>query len=371
MNRKHLELAVALRHRLHAHPELSGQERWTKAHLMEFLRQNTPLEVVDRGAWFYAVHRGAPQGKKLAFRADFDALPIDETISLPYGSTIAGVSHKCGHDGHSAALAAFAMELGEKGCRNTVYLIFQHAEETGAGARECAALLKEEGIHEIYGWHNEPGYPEGEVIVRKGCFQCASRGMSLYFTGSPAHAATPEEGRNPALAIARVITAIPALQRPEDHQGLVLCTVIQVEIGQEAFGTSAHQGVLRVTLRGENQWELDALEEHLDTLARREAKREGLDYHAEFCDDFPENRNHDHCVDKVVEAAQALNIPVHRFPRPKRGSEDFGHYTRVTAGAFFNIGAGDITPHHTATYDFPDGLLPVGAAMFCKLAEVE
>ena len=73
MNRKHLELAVALRHRLHAHPELSGQERWTKAHLMEFLRQNTPLEVVDRGAWFYAVHRGAPRGKKLAFREGFIA----------------------------------------------------------------------------------------------------------------------------------------------------------------------------------------------------------------------------------------------------------------------------------------------------------
>ena len=110
MNENNHRLAIELRHQLHMHPELSNQEFWTKAYLMDFLRQHTKLEVVDRGAWFYAVHRGAPGGKKLGFRADFDALPIHETIDLPYGSTIAGVSHKCGHDGHSAALAAFAMD---------------------------------------------------------------------------------------------------------------------------------------------------------------------------------------------------------------------------------------------------------------------
>ena len=94
------EQAVALRHQLHAHPELSNQEQGTKARLMDFLRENTSrLEIVDRGAWFYAVCPGRPEGRRIAFRADMDALPIDETISLPYGSQTPGVSHKCGGNG--------------------------------------------------------------------------------------------------------------------------------------------------------------------------------------------------------------------------------------------------------------------------------
>ena len=100
MDPKNYELAVALRHALHRHPERSNHETWTKAYLIDFLHKHTSLEIVDRGAWFYAKYFAAPGAHKIAFRADFDALPIDETISLPYGSEIPGVSHKCGHDGH-------------------------------------------------------------------------------------------------------------------------------------------------------------------------------------------------------------------------------------------------------------------------------
>lgn len=174
------ELAVTLRHELHSHPEVSNQEVWTKAHLMSFLREHTNLKVVDRGKWFYVVYHTSPDKPKIAFRADFYELPIDEAISLPYGSVIPGVSHKCGHDGHSATLAAFAIEVDRRGADNNIYFIFQHAEETGDGAKECAVLIAEEGIDEVYGYHNEPGRPLGEVIVRHGSFQCASKGMSMF-----------------------------------------------------------------------------------------------------------------------------------------------------------------------------------------------
>ena len=83
MHQTTYELALALRHELHQYPELSCEEQGTKARLMAFLKAHTKLEIVDRGRWFYAVHRGRPEGKKLAFRADMDALPIDETIDLP------------------------------------------------------------------------------------------------------------------------------------------------------------------------------------------------------------------------------------------------------------------------------------------------
>ena len=343
MHQTTYELALALRHELHQHPELSCEEQGTKARLMAFLKAHTKLEIVDRGRWFYAVHRGRPEGKKLAFRADMDALPIDETIDLPYGSTVPGVAHKCGHDGHCAALAAFALEIDRLGCDNTLYLIFQHAEEIGAGAIECVPLLEEEGIEAIYGWHNQCDFPLGEVAVREDTMQCASKGMSIFFEGAPAHASDPGVGRNPAMAIARLIQALPALYRAEDHQGLVLCTVIHVEIGEPAFGTSASKGVVRLTIRGENEWEMDKLEKRID--------KESVDHLQAVCDE--------------------LGIPVHIMPHPERSSEDFGHFTKVTKGVYFFLGNGNEISHHTVNFDFPDGLLRPAVNIFCRLAEVK
>lgn len=364
------ELAVTLRHELHSHPEVSNQEVWTKAHLMSFLREHTNLKVVDRGKWFYAVYHTSPDKPKIAFRADFDALPIDEAISLPYGSVIPGVSHKCGHDGHSATLAAFAIEVDRRGADNNIYFIFQHAEETGDGAKECAVLIAEEGIDEVYGYHNEPGRPLGEVIVRHGSFQCASKGMSMFFTGTPSHASDPGLGRNPAFAIARLVSALPGLYRSEDYTGLVLCTVINIKVGEPAFGTSASDGVLRVTIRGQHENEMDMLQARLNTLAYGLAAEYGLDYRTEFCDYFPENVNHDGNVEKICRVCETLGLPVHELEFPKRGSEDFGYFTKATKGAYFNVGAGNVTAHHTSSYDFPDSIMPVAFDVFKELVGV-
>ena len=241
MNGADLALAIGLRHQLHAHPELSGQESWTKAHLMEFLKEHTHLEIVDRGSWFYALCRGRGEGK-IAFRADFDALPIEETCDLPYRSQCLGVSHKCGHDGHSAALALLGLTLEETGADRNVYLMFQPAEEVGGGGEACAALLEEEGIGEVYAFHNMPGYPLHTVALRKGTMNCASKGVTFHFEGASTHASTPELGRNPAQAIAGLVTALPGLTRREDHRGLVMATVVQIDVGEPAFGISAYRG---------------------------------------------------------------------------------------------------------------------------------
>ena len=154
-----LEKYIALRHKLHQNAELSGCETNTIKILTEFLKDNSNCEIIPRGKWFYAVKRGGE--KKVAFRADMDALPIPESPDCPYKSLDSAVSHRCGHDGHSAALAAFACECSSE---NTVYFIFQHAEETGDGAQTCAKLLKEEGIGEVYAFHNLP------VLRRVSCF---------------------------------------------------------------------------------------------------------------------------------------------------------------------------------------------------------
>ena len=114
MKHKNLQKITDLRHELHMYPELSMQETETAARLRKFLEDNTGFQVVDRGNWFYAVHKGKGAKNKIAFRADMDALPITEDHALSYHSRNEGVSHKCGHDGHCAALCGLALELDGK-----------------------------------------------------------------------------------------------------------------------------------------------------------------------------------------------------------------------------------------------------------------
>ncbi|WP_256237528.1 M20 family metallopeptidase [Bacillus sp. EB600] len=288
MENKNLELAIQLRHELHAYPELSNHEVWTKQHLVDFLRANTKLEIVDRGRWFYAVYHSKVGKRNVAFRADFDALPIEETIDLPYGSKCPGVSHKCGHDGHSATLAGFALEIDQKGSDNNIFFLFQHAEETGDGAAECSVFIKENDIDEIFGWHNMSGFPHNVVHVIDGTAHCASKGMTIHMEGVPSHASEPEKGINPTFAISKVIDAIPSFIDSKINKGLVLCTIVHVEIGTKAFGVNASQGTLRMTIRALYEVELDRLQKNLEDVAKSEAEKYGLKVSFEYQDEFPE-----------------------------------------------------------------------------------
>lgn len=371
MNEKNFQLAVQLRHELHQHPELSTEERWTKTHLMDFFKAHTrEFELFDRGHWFYAKRRGTKPERKVAFRAELDALPIEDNIDAPWRSRARGVGHKCGHDGHASALCLTALEIEENGCDNDVYLVFQHAEETGGGGRECAELMAEEGIDEVYAYHNKSGYPLDSVIVRNDCVCCASKGMEIRYVGVPAHASTPENGRNPAFAIAALINALPALTDSADHSGLILATVIQVELGERAFGVSAHSGHLLLTIRGEVEEEMDELQRKLEALAKKQAEQYALECSFAYYDIFPETRNHDRNVEKIRQAAEALGFPLAAKEFPDRGSDDFGYFTKKTGGAMFSIGNGEAYPAvHDAAFDYIDEQMKAAAAMFRRLAE--
>lgn len=372
MEQENYDLAVQLRHELHEHPELSCHETWTKQRLMDFLRAHASnLEIVDKGRYFYAKYRVADDVPTLAFRADFDALPIPETIDLPWGSAIPGTAHKCGHDGHASALAAFALEVDQKGAANNIVFLFQHAEETGQGALEAVEALREEQVDEIYGWHNMSGIGFQTVYVIDGTTQFASKGMSVRLTGSPAHASQPEDGVNPAYAIAKLVDAIPNLTSPENNEGLVLCTIIQVDVGTKNYGIAAHEGVLRLTIRAEKEAEMDSLQESLERMARNMAAEQGMSVEFEFSDVFPETVNATGCSDKVRSACTAQGITVRDLPEPYRASEDFGYYLKEVPGAYFYIGNGPDYPSvHTYEYDFRDENIKVGVEAFKGLAGV-
>ncbi|WP_199613757.1 M20 metallopeptidase family protein [Paenibacillus alkalitolerans] len=371
MERKNLELVIQLRHELHQHPELSNREVWTKQRLMDFLKVNTKLRIVDKGLWFYAIYRAGEGKKSIAFRADFDALPMEETIGIPHASRIPGVSHKCGHDGHSASLAGFALEIDQKGADKNIFFLFQHAEETGDGAAQCASIIKEHNIEEIFAYHNMSGMAFQSVNVIDGTAHCASKGMTIHMQGSPAHASQPEEGVNPSFAIAKIIDAIPELISPENNKGMVLCTIVQVDIGERAFGLSASKGDLLLTIRAFYEEELEKLQKNLEALAQAQADKYDLKVTFSYNDIFPETVNWKESSDKIRQVCRAKGIQVVEMPKAFRGSEDFGHYLKLTKGAMCFIGNGENYPHvHTYEYDFRDDIIETAVELFKGLAEL-
>ncbi|OIJ17212.1 amidohydrolase [Anaerobacillus alkalilacustris] len=371
MENKNLELTRKLRHHLHMHPELSNQEILTKQHIIEFLKAHTKLEIVDKGQWFYAIYRAGEDKMNIAFRADFDAVPIEETILLPYASKNPGISHKCGHDGHSACLAGFALEIDQKGADKNIFFLFQHAEETGDGAFQCVSFIKENNIEEIFAFHNMSGMALNSVYVIDGTAHCASKGMTIHMEGTPAHASQPEDGVNPAFAIAKIIDAIPRLTSPINNKGLVLCTVVQVNVGERVFGVSASKGELLLTIRGLYEEELDSLQKNLENLSLSLSEQYGLKTSFSYDDVFPETVNDKESTDKIRQVCQKRGIPLVEMKEAFRASEDFGHYLKETKGAICYIGNGEDFPHiHTVQYDFRDDIIETAVELFKGLAEL-
>ncbi|MGJ7923082.1 M20 metallopeptidase family protein [Neobacillus sp. LXY-4] len=371
MDNKNLELAKQLRHELHQNPELSNQEVWTKKRLISFLKEHTNLEIVDKGQWFYAIYRAGQGKKNIAFRADFDALPIEETIDIPYASKNPGISHKCGHDGHSASLAGFALEIDQKGADKNIFFLFQHAEETGDGAAQCVSFIKEHNIEEIFAYHNMSGMAFNTINVIDGTAHCASKGMTIYMEGTPAHASQPEDGANPSFAIATIINAIPDLISSKNNEGLLLCTVVQVNIGEKAFGVSASKGELLLTIRALYEAELDKLQKKLEELALAQGEKYGLKVSFSYNDIFPETVNHKDSSDKVRKVCKDKGLQVVEMKEAFRASEDFGHYLKEIRGAIYYIGNGEDYPHiHTYQYDFRDEIIETAVELFKGLAEL-
>ena len=364
-----LQKITDLRHDLHMYPELSMQERETAARLQRFLEENTEFQVIGRGNWFYAVRKGKSAKNKIAFRADMDALPITEDQTLQYHSRNEGVSHKCGHDGHCAALCGLALELDGIETDADIYLIFQPGEETGSGAVLCRELIKQEGIAQIYAFHNLGGYPEGSVVYRSGLTQPASEGLRICFEGKTSHASAPEEGRNPSGAIARVILKAEESAR-DQSDGMLLCTITGVSAGTGDFGISPGNGELSMTLRAQKESRMKDIEEQIIRYAEEEAARCGLQISFSIHDYFPETRNNDRCLETIITAASNLGMNVIPMESMWRASEDFGWYLKECPGAIIYIGSGeDYPPLHSVEYDFNDRILETAVDLFTAVAK--
>lgn len=371
ISKERLNQLITFRKALHRNPELSGQEFETAKKIKAFLSSCNSDEIIENigGQGIMAVYRGSKPGKSILLRADIDALPINEINDFEHRSITLNVSHKCGHDGHTAILAGVAQHLGlcpiKRGC---VALLFQPAEETGKGAISILNDLKisDFKIDHVFALHNLPGYRKNAIVIRKQHFAAASKGMIIRLTGKTSHAANPEHGISPALALAEIIRYFSELSSTkEGFNDFKLITVIHARLGEIAFGTSPGYAEVMATLRSFRNDDMQKITDDAKLFVELIADKYGLNEKIEWVEEFPASVNDNDCVELIKEVSVENNFSIIEIPEPFRWSEDFGHFLLKYPGALFGIGSGKLHPPlHNPEYDFPDEIIKTGVSIF-------
>ncbi len=371
-----LSQITAFRRELHAHPEVSCEEYETQKRILALCNSLDVPHVEPIGkTGVLASFKGEVAGPTVLFRSDTDALPIEElNEDLGHASRHKGVSHKCGHDGHSASLIGVAnLLLKEPPKRGTILLLFQPAEENGEGAKAVLAdkVFEKYQPDFVYAYHNLPGYPLHQIVYKPGMFTAAAKSIIVKLHGRTSHAAEPEEGINPALAISEV------LQLEKTHmeadwfsEEFFLITPIHVNMGEKAYGISAGYGEVHLTVRAFDNAVMAKSVQGLVKSIEEVALKHGLEASIEFTQEFSANENDGKAVNQIIEASEKLKLSATERKVPFKWGEDFGLFTERYRGAMFGIGSGEDCPVlHDPYYDFPDEILETGMNMFFTLAK--
>lgn len=365
---------VKLRKELHANPEISGKEEETSKKIMEFISEQNPDKLISGigGNGILGTWDSGKKGPVILFRAELDALPIQESGDLPYKSKKKGVAHLCGHDGHSTILCGLAMKISEERPeKGKIHLLFQPSEENGEGAAAVIADKKFSRIQPdyVFALHNIPGYPMNSVIVKNDSFTAAVNSIIIHLDGKTSHAAEPENGKNPASAMAEILLKSIKLENPyPESENMRLVTPVHVLLGEKAHGTSAGQAEVHLTLRCWGNDKLNMLEKDIEKLAATISLDHNLKYRFEYTQTFHANENDSHCVDFVRKSAKTIGITTFEREYPFKWGEDFGLFTSLYKGCMFGLGAGEKCPAiHNPDYDFPDELIETGVSVFSEI----
>ncbi|MFI8555531.1 MULTISPECIES: M20 aminoacylase family protein [Psychrobacter] len=367
------------RKQIHSQPELGFKEFKTSSFIVDKL-QSFGIEVhqgLGGTGVVGTLKNGA--GPTIGIRADIDALPIAEQNDVEHKSTHVNCMHACGHDGHTSVLLGAAKHLSQhKEFSGTIHFIFQPAEEVLGGAKAMIddGLFDKFPMDAVYGLHNWPGLPVGEIAVNNGPMMASFDTFEITLTGKGTHAAMPHLGADPIAAGAALITNIQSIisRRVSPLQSGVI-SVTQMNSG-DTTNVIPDVAILKGTVRSFDmdvrQSMQEMLTEMVATLPPLYGVKGEMDYHIRY----PVTTNDSQAYLEIKEAAtKALGVDkVNTDVEPSMASEDFSFMSQVVKGAYFWLGVdGSIPskPLHNASYDFNDDAIETGIKVWVSLVESE
>lgn len=377
VNKRLLDDVKQWRRQIHSQPELGFKEFKTSSFIVAKL-ESFGIDVHQGlgGTGVVGTLKNG-SGPTIGIRADMDALPIKEQGGMDYKSTHENCMHACGHDGHTSVLLGAAWHLSQnKNFSGTVHFIFQPAEEVLGGAKAMIddGLFDKFPMDAVYGLHNWPGLPVGEIAVNDGPMMASFDTFEITLTGKGTHAAMPHLGADPIAAGAALITNIQSIvsRRVSPLQSGVV-SVTQMNSG-DTTNVIPDNAILKGTVRSFDmdvrQSMQDLLTEMVTTLPPLYGVKGEIDYHIRY----PVTTNDSQAYLDIKDAATKVlgADKVKTNVEPSMASEDFSFMSQAVKGAYFWLGVDGSTPSkplHNALYDFNDDAIEVGIVVWVSLVE--
>ena len=359
---------VIMRRYLHMNPELSFKEEKTAKYIADFYADlGVEIRTGVGGNGIVARVKGGRPGKTVALRADFDALPIQDQKDVPYKSTVPGVMHACGHDGHTATLLQLAKSIHEmqEELAGEYVFIHQHAEEYAPGGSK--PMIEDgclEGVDVIFGTHLWSLTPSGIIEYLTGPVMAAADGFVITVQGAGGHGAAPHQTKDAVVIGAQLVTNLQQLvsRRVNPIESAVLS--IGSFIADNAFNVIADSAQLLGTVRTFNPKIRDLMEVEMKRIVEGTALANNCTIDIEYTRGYPAVVNHatETLFLKTV-AENILGAENVVESTPQMGGEDFAYYLEKVPGTFFFTGAepADPYPHHHPKFDFDENAMLVAA----------
>jgi amidohydrolase len=361
---------VEVRHDLHRHPELGFEEHRTQGVVEKWLAEFGYETRRCAGTGVVAdLHGPKSSGRTVALRADLDCLPMPETTDLPYRSVHEGRAHKCGHDGHTAILLGMAALAARHRDRigGNLRLIFQPAEEgvRGGGARVMVEEGVLKGVDEIYGLHNWPDFPLGELHVKDGPMMAQVHQFSVDVRGKGGHGSQPQQCRDPIMAGAALVNNLQTIaSRAIASDQSAILSVCTFQAGT-ADNVIPGRATLSGTIRTFDPAVTERVLQRLEQIVEGTAVSHEVEIELELTRGFPVLVNDPDCVEVVRRVGRA-NEKIERVAAdrlPITGGEDFSYFSAEVPGAYFLLGTGregeQVPGCHHPDFDFEDRLIPL------------
>ena len=374
----HGEITV-WRRDLHENPELLYDTHRTSKIVKEKLTSFGCDQVITglgRTGVVGVIHgRSNSNGKTIGLRADMDALPIKEITNLEYSSKKDGMMHACGHDGHTAMLLGAAKYLSEtRNFDGKVVVIFQPAEEGGAGAKEMCedGLMSDFDISEVYGMHNAPGLPVGQFNIRSGAFFAAADQFTVNIQGKGGHAARAQETIDPTIVGAQILIALQSVaSRNTDPLKSLVVSVTSFRTESDSYNVIPQTVQLKGTVRTLSKDVRDMAQEKITQLIKNTGLAFGANVELDYDRGYPVMINSDLETSHMIKAAKnvAGDKNVDDNASQVMGAEDFSYMLEERPGAYIRVGNGNTASLHHPKYDFNDESIPFGTSFWVELTE--